>query len=75
MKKLLLFLYDDNSNQRGGGGWGVGGGGNYACIMITCLRGLDILNRFSAVFYKGDKICNFLFVLLSSTPIVPLEMG
>ena len=34
---------------------------------MKCLKGLDTLGRFSAIFYKGDNFCTVL-CLLFSTP-------
>ena len=36
----------------------------YKLMAITCqiiARGADTLGRFSAIFTKGDKFCDFLF--------------
>ena len=37
------------------------------------LRGLDILGRFSAILYKGDNFCDFLFTF--PTYEAPSEKG
>ena len=41
-----------------------------ADIVIDTLRGLDNLDRFSAIFYKGDNFCDFSENLAPSEKVV-----
>ena len=34
------------------------------------LRGLDTIHRFSAILYKGDNLCDFLFAFLHTKSLL-----
>ena len=39
-------------------------------FIIVKLREMDTLDRFSAIFHKGDNFCDFLFAFLSTNPLL-----
>ena len=42
----------------------------YKILYGILLLGFDTLGRFSAIFYKGDNFCDFMFDNLCNSPLL-----
>ena len=52
------FLWDKNQDS-----------GLVSAVSLYHLRVLNACGQFSAIFYKGDNFCNFLFLPCTSSPL------